>query len=389
MTRDLKLLMVSMFFWGAGEGLFIYLYPVYLEQLGANPVAIGSVMSLSALVLAGAHIPAGWLADRFGRKRVMAGGWVVGCTATLCMFLAPSLAWFVPGLVLYVFTGYVISPMCAYITEARGTLSVQRALTLNSAFYAAGTLFSPALGGQIARGLGLRSVFAISLVIFLVSTGLIFKLNRQPVAAPHAGVNRYGKLLANRRFVSLMLLAFAAAMAFQIGFPLAPNFLADVRHYDVALIGLLGSFNALGITVLSVALGHRPPRGAFMVAQGLMALSLGLLLSQSGLGWMALVYFFRGSWSLARNMTSTQVGQVVDQPELGLAYGVTETVLALTLILGPLAAGFLYARVPSLPFQISLVLLVVTIPLVWAFAPRAPAPAPDLAGGLPVDEPEG
>jgi predicted MFS family arabinose efflux permease len=351
-------------------------------------VAIGSIMSLAAVGAAVAHIPAGWLADRLGRKEVLAAGWVTGCLAVLAMYMAPDLKWFAAGLVLYTFTSYVMSPMSAYVTEARGTLSVPRALTLNVAGYAAGTVFSPALGGQIAQALGLRAVFGVALISLLMSTVVLLALRRQPAAAPRRGVNRYRTLLSNSRFVGLMLLSFAAAMAFQIGFPLAPNFLADVRGFDAGLVGLLGSFNALGITLLTVAGGQRSPRGAYVLAQALMAFSLVVLLSTGGLAWVALAFFCRGSWTLARMMTVAQVGQVVERPELGLAYGIAESVMALALIFGPLAAGLLYARAPGLPFQLGLGLLVVTAPLMWWFAPRPAArlqPGPAL--GEDIDPP--
>jgi predicted MFS family arabinose efflux permease len=387
MTRDFKLMMASLFLWGVGEGLFIYLYPLYLEKLGANAVTIGSIMSLTAVALAAAHIPAGWLADRFGRKEVMVAGWLMACLAVLAMYLAPDLKWFTLGLVLYMFTGYVISPMSAYVTEARGTLSVSRALTLNVAGYAAGTLFSPALGGQIARALGLRAVFGIALGVLLLSLWVLLMLRHQPAAAPPAGVNRYRTLLANSRFVGLMLLSFAAAMAFQVGFPLAQNFLADVRGFDAGLVGLLGSFNALGITVLNMAVGQRAPRGTYILSQALMAFSLVVLLSTGSVGWIALAFFCRGSWSLARMMTNAQVGQVVDRPELGLAYGVAESVVALSMIFGPLAAGVLYARAPSLPFQFGLGLLALTAPLMWRFAPRLrPQPGPGAGACGPAED---
>jgi MFS family permease len=380
MTRDLKLMMASIFLWGVGEGMFIYLYPLYLAQLGADAVTIGSIMSLTAVGLAAAHIPAGWLADRLGRKEVLAVGWITATAAVLAMFLAPDLKWFTLGLVLYMFTGYVMSPLSAYVTEARGKLSVPRALTLNAASYAAGTLFSPALGGQIARALGLRAVFGIALVVLVLSTVVLLLMGRQPTTPPKRGVNRYRTLLADPRFVGLMALSFGAAFAFQVGYPLAPNFLADVRGFDPGWVGMLGSCNALGITVLYMAAGHRAPRSAYIFAQALMAVSLVILLSTGGLAWVALAFFCRGSWNLARMMTNAQVSQVVDRPELGLAYGVVESVMALTLILGPLTAGLLYARTPSLPFQVSLALLAVTAPLMWRFAPRAvPRPAPPLA----------
>ena len=101
MTRDLKLMMVSMFLWGCGYGLWFILYPLYLAKLGANGVAIGSIMSLAAVGPAVSHIPASWLADRLGRKELMAAGWLLGCLAALVMFLAPNLAWLTAGLVAY------------------------------------------------------------------------------------------------------------------------------------------------------------------------------------------------------------------------------------------------------------------------------------------------
>lgn len=370
MTRDLKLMMASVFLWGWGEGLFIYLYPLYLEKLGANAVAIGSIMSLAAVGAALAHVPAGWVADRWGRKEVLTVGWLTGALAVLLMFLAPTLPWFAAGLVAYMFTSYVNSPMNAYVTEARGTLSMPRALTLNIASYAAGTVFAPALGGQAAQRWGLRSVFGLAFGALLLSAAVLLRLSRQPAATPQKGVNRYRSLLTDARFVGLMGLSFVAAMAFQIGFPLAPNFMADVRGFNAGQVGLLGSCNALGMAILNVAGGRRAPRAVYILAQGLMALSLILLLATGALGWVALAFFCRGSWVLARMMTVAQVGQVVDQPKLGLAYGITESVLALALIFGPLAAGVLYARAPALPFQASLALLGLTAPLMWWLAPK-------------------
>jgi hypothetical protein len=69
-------------------------------------------------------------------------------------------------------------------------------------------------------------------------------------------------------------------------------------------------------------------------------------------------------------MAISQVGRVVGQAESGLAFGLLETVIAAAQILGPLAAGLLYARDPALPFQVSLAAVLLVLPLVWRFAPR-------------------
>jgi len=79
-----------------------------------------------------AHIPRLYR-DRFGRKPVLLAGWGVGLLSVLVMFLARDLVLFSAALVAYTFTGFVIAPIYAYATAARGQQSVQRAVTMVSA----------------------------------------------------------------------------------------------------------------------------------------------------------------------------------------------------------------------------------------------------------------
>jgi MFS family permease len=83
MSRDLRLLAASLFLWGVGEGLFIYVQPVYLAQLGANAIQVGFVLGLAGAAMTVVHIPAGMLADHFGRKAIMAAAWMFGAVATI------------------------------------------------------------------------------------------------------------------------------------------------------------------------------------------------------------------------------------------------------------------------------------------------------------------
>jgi predicted MFS family arabinose efflux permease len=373
LSRDNRLLTFSLFCWGLGEGLFIYIEPLYLRELGADPVTIGSVLAAAVAAAAVAHVPAGYLADRFGRKPLLVAGWSLGVAATLVMFLARDLRVFVPALIAYTFTGFVIAPINAYISEARGAQSVQRALSLVSAGFWAGSVVSPALGGLIARYIELRAVFGVAAGVFIVSTMAILLLKPQPRAAPPEGGWRYAGLFGNRRFLGFLGLVFVALVAMQIGMPFAPNFVVEVRGFEVALVGALGSANSFGNVALNVLVGQRLPRRAFMFAQLIMALSLALLLTATSAGWLFAAYFLRSGWYLARNMAAAQVGRVVNSSEMGMAFGLTETVAASAGMAGPLLAGVLYAREPSLPFQVSLVLVLLSLPLFWALAPRRDA----------------
>jgi MFS family permease len=73
---------------------------------------------------------------------------------------------------------------------------------------------------------------------------------------------------------------------------------------------------------------------------------------------------------LARNLAAAQVSRVVQTVELGLALGLYETAGTAATVLAPLLAGRLYERGPALPFQFSLGLILLTLPLVYLFAPR-------------------
>jgi len=380
MTRDNRLLALALACWGLGEGMFIYIEPLYLRQLGADPVVIGSILAIAAAAAGLAHIPAGYLADRYGRKPVLLAGWAVGLGAVLLMFLAQDLWLFAAGLVAYTFTGFVIAPIYAYAAVARGSQSMQRALTLVSAGFYAGNIISPALGSLITQISSLRMVFGAASLAFVVSTVLTFLLRPQAIEALPASGGRYTALFRNRRFLGFLLLMLAAATAMQVGLPLMPNFVVEVRGYDAALVGLLGSANSLGVVALSLAFGHRAPRRGYMLAQACLALSLLLLLVTTSPAWLFVAYFLRAGFALAHTLAAAQVGRVVSAAESGLALGMIETVSSAATIIGPLAAGLLYARAPAAPFITSLVLILLTLPLVWRFAPRRDAHTPQPAG---------
>ncbi|MEK7326329.1 MAG: MFS transporter [Chloroflexota bacterium] len=120
LNRDLKILGAALFLWAAGEGLFIFTLPLYMGSLGADSKQIGLLYSLNSTALVLATIPAGLAADRWGPRSGITSGWVLGAVAGALMAFAPGLTLFSAGWVLYGFTGWVLPPISAYITRARG-----------------------------------------------------------------------------------------------------------------------------------------------------------------------------------------------------------------------------------------------------------------------------
>ena len=91
MNRNLLFVILALFTWGLGEGLFLYFQPIYLQQLGADPVLIGAILGGMGVAMALAQIPAGILSDRIGSRTMMWISWVIGTVAAIVMVYATGL----------------------------------------------------------------------------------------------------------------------------------------------------------------------------------------------------------------------------------------------------------------------------------------------------------
>jgi len=149
MSRDLRLVSISLLAWGFGEALFFYLIPLYLAELGADPAWIGGILGLAGLV---------------------------------------------GGLLLYHFTSFVMAPLNRYITAARQHWSTARALTSVSAMFNLGGVVGAAAGGLIAEHLGTRANFGLASLAFLFSSLMVLLTREHPLQEnrcfdrPHSAV---------------------------------------------------------------------------------------------------------------------------------------------------------------------------------------------------------
>jgi DHA1 family multidrug resistance protein-like MFS transporter len=369
MSIDLVLLFASLFTWGIGEGMFIYFQPIYLQQLGASTMTIATVFSAFGLAMMLAHIPAGYLADRIGRKPIMVAAWAAGLIATWVMALARTLPAFIVGVLLYGLTAFVSSPMNSYITAARGKLSPVRAMTLMSAGFNLGAVLGPISGGWLGERFGLRPVYIVSACIFIISTGILLFIRSQPCER-HDPASPPVKLWANQRYITLVAIVFLAMFVMYLPQPLTPKFLQNERGLSLESIGLLGSVGSLGNAALNLILGQLAARTGFLLAQVSVAFFSLMLWKGLGVPWYALGYFLLGGYRAARAFIYAQARPLVHPAQMGLAYGVAETFNSLSMSLAPLLAGILYTQSPVGVYPVSLVLVGAAFLISIVFTPH-------------------
>jgi len=358
MNRNVKLMTLAIFLWGAGDGLFFYIQPLYIEELGANPAQIGGLLSLMGLVTGLAFIPAGYLADRLPRKPLLLGGWVCGSVSMLICGLAQDWRGLIPGLVLYGLSAYCMPVVNAYLATAAGGHSLERVFTTTAAAYTAGMILSPAVGGMLADSVSMRAVYLAAAGVFALSMTAVLAI------APQRPDSRQGpqsnlRLLLNGRFLGFVAPVLLAFFAMHLVFPLVPNYLADVRGWSTLQIGVLGSVAAVGTTLFSLLLGRvrgKRSRG-LLLGQGLVWLSAGMVLWAPGLAGVALAFLLRGGAAACRALTQARASNHLGEANRGLALGATSTTVVLSQVLAYATAGFLYALQPALPFLAALALI--------------------------------
>jgi DHA1 family tetracycline resistance protein-like MFS transporter len=369
MNPSLLWISAALFTWGIGEGMFYMFQPFYLTQLGANPLTIGYILGASGFAMMIAHIPAGYLSDRIGRRPMLIAAWVIGICATWTMALAPSLPLFVVGLLLYGFTNFVTSPLNSYITTARGKWTIGRAITFSSATFNMGIVLGPFTGGWLGEHYGLRSVYFIAGFLFIISTFFLIMIAPQE-REQHDPNLPSPNLLKNRRYIGFVGLGLVVVLAMYLPQPFTPKYLQDMRGLTLANIGLLGTIGGIGNTILTFLLGFLDARLGFILGQVGVGIYSGLIWKMSGYGWLATSFFLLGGFRAARSLFLAQIRPLVHKSQIGLAYGLSETVLGITGILAPIIAGSLYQYDKASIYPLALTGIIVGIFLSMAFAPR-------------------
>ena len=370
MNRNLLLVAGALLLWGFGEGMFFNFVPIYLDkQFQLSESEIGLVLGMFGFSMAITHIPAGRLADRIGRRPLLIVAWFLGLASSLVMGYSLLLPFFLVGLFGYGMTAFVSSPLSSYVTAARGNMPIGTVLSLTTATFGLGMALGPVTGGWIGDHYGMRMSFLVAAIVFVLSTVLILFLGAQPIdhhdpEAPPPG------LFSNRRLVVLLGIMAFAIFSMYLSQPLTPNFLDGVRRLSLSENGIIFTAGALGNSLLAITFSRFEPRRGFLLSHVLVILFALFIWKGTSLPVFALGYFLLGGFRAGRPMVMAQARELVHDSQMGLAYGLMETINAVIFILTPPLAGMLYERDPVILYPLGIGLIVVSIFVSYSFMPR-------------------
>jgi len=242
-------------------------------------------------------------------------------------------------------------------------------MTLVSASFSMGMIFGPSTGGWIGDVYGLRTIFMVATGVFSVS--LIFMLFLRPQPRDEFDEHEKGtSLFANPRYMTMLGIIFVATFAMYLPQPLTPNFLKGERGLSIIQMGWVGTVGSAGNFALNLLLGSLNARLGFVLGQAMVGLFALIIWKGTGIPFYMLGYFLLGGFRAARMLAMAQVRELIHQAQMGLAYGIAETLGSLATVIAPLLAGYMYEDNPASIYPLSLLLLLGSMGVTLIFSPR-------------------
>jgi MFS family permease len=276
MVRNRTLLAVSIAVCAAyiGIGMVVPVRVLYAQSQGATLAIIGAMASAYLVSNFLFQYPSGWLADRWGRKPMMVCSLLGQAILSLVyLFITDPILFvvlrFAEGMVAAAF----LPSARALIADAVPTERRGEAYGIFSAFFNAGFLFGPALGGLIG-GLGYTPPF-IGAALFRLVALLLMLVMIRPQAhqqqREEAGPVRLRTLFALPVFASY-LLAFGDFLYIGFDITLVPLWMHDHLGASVTWIGISYLFWSVpGVLLAPIAgrIADRRRRSTMMLLFGL------------------------------------------------------------------------------------------------------------------------
>ena len=240
----------------AGQGVIGPVLPLYAKNFGVSATVVGLTLTVFALARLILNVPAGMIADRFGRRILLIGGPIL---TSIGMF-GSGFAGDIWSLLIWRFiagggSAFYMSGALIYLIDIAPSDRRARDVATNQWAVSVGVALGPGIGGLVAERWGLAAPFHVVGVIALVAaTYAIFRLpeTRNSTARASESKNPVRDAALIIRSAPFVAIAFVTGTIFMTRAgtraTLVPLHADDTLGWGPGEIGLV--FTATGIMTL-------------------------------------------------------------------------------------------------------------------------------------------
>lgn len=360
-TRNFKVMLVRRALHALGLNLTSQYNSIYAVALGADPVQLGSVLSMGNAVAALVTVPAGWLIDRYSLKKVLLAGTLLLLLSGLCYALAPDWRLLYAGIG-FLYMGVRITCTSCTVIGARELRNEERATarglcrTLSATF----TLLAPmlaawlvTLSGGINVG-GIRPLYFIQIAFFAAIMALLLLFVREPeknkVSRGRLRLSDFSEIFRGRP-VLIRVMAMLALMdiPWSMVKPYMPLFAHQIK--GAAELQLAGIAVTISIAPLLFALplgrmADRYGRKKLLFAIAPISyLSTALLIGSKGPMMLFMAGLCFGFNSIATALGAAMASEIVPKEQMGRWIGLIGLIRGLVSVPAPLLGGLIWEHI--------------------------------------------
>jgi MFS family permease len=360
-------LALAMFFWDFGIGVYINLWAIYVDSLGASPRLIGLLIGGQSIVRVALTLPSGIVADHVSRRKLLVFCTLAGVPAAIIYGLATNWWQLIPGLLLMALTNFSLPALSSYISDAVAPEDRAKAFTfIYTTSPAIAFIIAPIFGGFLAEATELRVVFFVTAATTLITALVFMRLSDVPQHAHDGPKVTYRETMAEPAIrmvttLQLIIIGFFLSVA-----TFLPVFLKDKYGASVEQIGWLGSIAAVGSILLTVVISrvlHLSASRGIALGCLLFGAVCAVALSTGNPWILAPAYLMRGSFMVTWSLFYALLGDVAPARLRGRTFAVAEFMSGIGIGIFPFLAGWIYGR-----NQNALLMLAVTVAPILALA---------------------
>lgn len=316
--------------------------------MGADPSQIGLVFGLGNIAGALLVLPAGYLADRRGRRAVIIASGIAGLLGVIT--LLPLTHWegaFISSALYWAGTA-ALPIMSAHVAATAPRALLGRAMGAVYGAFFAGFIVAAPLSGMVAARLGFRAAIIVGAACFALSTAAAFGL-----AAGRAAVTAVTGRFP-RTFWVLLALTPVGAFVAVLPTPLLPVYVRDVAGAPLELVGVYVACVSLGSALFSAAAGRLADRAGaaptVIVNAAVLVVGCALAALLASNGFLVAIGLILVGANVASNpVLAALLERIVPPSRLALGYASFQLVYGAGFGAGGIAAGALFDADPHLP----------------------------------------
>jgi MFS family permease len=359
--------------------------PQYALSFSIPVALIGWAISAFALARMFMDIPAGFLADRFGRKGNMIVGLILIALSSVGAGIANSYHWLILARIVEgIGSALYVTSATTWVAQVSAGESRGRYMSLYSGLIFAGAAFGPTIGGYSAVHFGLRAPFYIYAAFALLGlvTTIFLKEPTDSLSAKHSEIRLKDvpSVLLNGPFLLVNCSVFALFFL-RIGvrstlIPLYASLNLGLSEDKIGLVLTVAAVATSLITFpsgwLSDKIGRKKP---IMSCLFLSAIAVLLIPLQTSLGGLLGIMAFYGLATGLQGSIAAWPADIAPKDKLGTFMGVYRVIGDIGMVLGPITVTYVadytgHSTITFIPLLIpALLTFVAGVLMIWARDP--------------------